>query len=158
MSATPVRSGRVTAAADQRNHAAIAPRSIRPVAAANQIDVERSLRTGGSTAARAPGCLPDSDSSFSSSSATFTSAMCWNRLDGSFRLQRRMTRSTSAGRSLTISPMRFGSSRRIAVSVEICDVPSNALRPLSISYSTEPKLKMSERASTALPSACSGDM
>ena len=38
------------AAADQRNHAAIAPRSTRPVTAANQIDVDRDLRTGGSTA------------------------------------------------------------------------------------------------------------
>ena len=34
----------------------------------------------------------------------------------------------------------------------------NARRPLSISYSTTPKEKMSERASTASPLACSGDM
>jgi hypothetical protein len=34
----------------------------------------------------------------------------------------------------------------------------NARRPVNISYSTDPKLKMSERASTFLPSACSGDM
>jgi len=37
-------------------------------------------------------------------------------------------------------------------------VASNALRPVTISYSNDPKLKMSDRASTFLPAACSGDM
>ena len=50
------------------------------------------------------------------------------------------------------------SSRRIADSVEIPELPSNARRPVTISYKTEPKEKMSERVSTRLPSACSGDM
>ena len=36
--------------------------------------------------------------------------------------------------------------------------PANARRPASISYRTAPKLKMSDRASTGWPSACSGDM
>ena len=36
--------------------------------------------------------------------------------------------------------------------------PSKALRPVSISYSTAPKAKMSVRASASLPSSCSGAM
>ena len=36
--------------------------------------------------------------------------------------------------------------------------PWNACRPLSISYRTQPKLKMSDRASTASPLTCSGDI
>ena len=36
--------------------------------------------------------------------------------------------------------------------------PANARVPDSISYRTAPKLKMSDRASSGLPSACSGDM
>ena len=36
--------------------------------------------------------------------------------------------------------------------------PRKALLPVSISYITAPKEKMSERASTIFPSACSGDM
>ena len=37
-------------------------------------------------------------------------------------------------------------------------IAAKARRPLSISYSTAPKLKTSERASSGLPWACSGDM
>ena len=40
--------------------------------------------------------------------------------------------------------------------VEMEFSPRNARRPLSSSYSTAPKLKTSERASSGLPSACSG--
>ena len=36
--------------------------------------------------------------------------------------------------------------------------PSNAARPVSISYSTHPNAKMSVRLSTVRPFACSGDM
>jgi hypothetical protein len=51
-----------------------------------------------------------------------------------------------------------GSSRITALTTcaEVC--PANARVPDSISYKTAPKLKMSDRASRALPSACSGDM
>ena len=51
-----------------------------------------------------------------------------------------------------------GSSRSTAAMVEIALSPSKARRPLSISYSTAPNEKTSERASAGLPSACSGDM
>jgi hypothetical protein len=37
-------------------------------------------------------------------------------------------------------------------------LPSNARLPVTISYSTVPKAKMSVRASASLPSSCSGDM
>ena len=36
--------------------------------------------------------------------------------------------------------------------------PENTLRPVSISYSTQPNAQMSARLSTALPRACSGLM
>jgi len=36
--------------------------------------------------------------------------------------------------------------------------PTKGKHPATISYSTTPKLKMSVRASTAIPRACSGDM
>ena len=46
----------------------------------------------------------------------------------------------------------------IAASVRAADSRRNGRVPVSISYNNEPKLKMSERASTVFPSACSGDM
>ena len=45
-----------------------------------------------------------------------------------------------------------------AAIVENAESPRKARRPVTISYSTDPKLKTSERPSTARPSACSGDM
>ena len=65
------------------------------------------LRLNGArgAAATAAPSFPESDSSFSSSSATPTSSMCWKRFAGSLRRQRRITRSNSRG-----SPSRgFGS-------------------------------------------------
>ena len=47
---------------------------------------------------------------------------------------------------------------RIAASVETVDSPLNARRPVIILYSSAPNEKMSDRRSTGLPSACSGDM
>ena len=51
-----------------------------------------------------------------------------------------------------------GSSFKTAASVSALDGPENARRPVTISYSTAPKEKMSLRASTVPPTACSGDM
>ena len=53
---------------------------------------------------------------------------------------------------------RRGSSRRIALSTSAADSPAKARSPESSSYSTAPRLKMSDRSSTGLPTACSGDM
>ena len=46
----------------------------------------------------------------------------------------------------------------VAVSTERGVSPVKARRPVTISYKTAPNEKMSDRASTGLPSACSGDM
>ena len=51
-----------------------------------------------------------------------------------------------------------GSSLRIFASTARFESPTKGLRPVTISYRTAPKLKMSERASTLRPSACSGDI
>ena len=69
-----------------------------------------------------------------------------------------MARSSSNGSSPTRLLGGAGSLARIAASVEGPVSPSKGRRPVTISYSTEPNEKMSERASTFLPSACSGDM
>ena len=47
---------------------------------------------------------------------------------------------------------------RTASSTDISLSPANSRSPVSISKSTVPSEKMSERASTGLPHACSGDM
>ena len=87
-------------------------------------------------------------------SACFTSAMLWNRCAGCFARHPATTRATSGGASVSGG----GSMCRIAPRIEIAFSPRNAFRALSISYKTTPKEKMSERASTLLPWACSGDM
>ena len=51
-----------------------------------------------------------------------------------------------------------GSVDAIAASTISAVVPSNALRPASISYSTQPNAKMSARSSPSLPFNCSGEM
>jgi hypothetical protein len=51
-----------------------------------------------------------------------------------------------------------GSSRKIAVMVSADVSCLNARLPVSISYSTAPKLKMLDRASVGSPRTCSGDM
>src|ERR1035438_6598365 len=91
-------------------------------------------------------------------SAFSTSFMDCQRALGSLGRQRLMIASSSGGVSGATSANGFTSSRRTDESVEILDPPSNARRPLTISYKTEPNEKISERASTGLPSACSGDM
>ena len=84
--------------------------------------------------------------------------MCWKRRSGSLRRQRWISFSSSAGTPGAISLGGFGSADTTADSVSWRDAPANARRPVSISYSTDPKLKTSLRASTVLPVACSGDM
>jgi hypothetical protein len=51
-----------------------------------------------------------------------------------------------------------GSDARIAAIVDDAVLPSNARLPVTISYSTAPSAKMSQRASASLPSSCSGAM
>ena len=47
---------------------------------------------------------------------------------------------------------------RIPSRTTAVDAPGNARRPVTISYSTAPREKMSVRESRASPQACSGDM
>ena len=70
----------------------------------------------------------------------------------------RYTSCSRSGATVTVSQIGLASSRRIAESVEIVDSAANAFLPVIISYSTTPNEKMSERWSTLLPCACSGDM
>ena len=52
-----------------------------------------------------------------------------------------------------------GGSRSMMAAVMLARLfPSNALRPVTISYKTAPKEKISDRASASLPSSCSGDI
>src|SRR5580704_13039299 len=80
-------------------------------------------------------------------SAFSTSFMDCQRAFGSFGRQRLMIASSSGGVSGATSANGFTSSRRTDESVEMLEPPSKARRPLTISYNTEPKEKISERAS-----------
>ena len=102
--------------------------------------------------------LPDSCSSRRSSSASFRSAAACQRRAGSFRRQRRITFSRSRDSPGITSLGRSGSFPTTASSVDIFVSPTNARRPVTISYSTAPNEKTSDRGSAGLPSACSGDM
>jgi hypothetical protein len=73
-------------------------------------------------------------------------------------MQRWMTRPRWRGSVGFSSPTGGGVSRRIEVIVETGVSPWNGRCPVDISYSTTPSEKTSDRVSTGLPSACSGDM
>ena len=69
-----------------------------------------------------------------------------------------MMRSSSGG---TVGLSRTGAGGalwRMASKVETVELRENAVCPVTISYSTAPKEKMSVRASSSSPRACSGDM
>src|SRR5580704_6023735 len=85
--------------------------------------------------------------------AAFKSRAVWNRWSGSLANDRLITRS----RGLATSN-GAGSRSRIAATTLAGLEPSKARLPVSISYSTQPKLNRSLRASTSLPCNCSGDM
>jgi hypothetical protein len=101
---------------------------------------------------------PDIVSAVTSRSSTAISDMTCTRRSGSFCRHRRMIFSRSRGRLLASWLGGIGSLARTAASVDIVDFSLNTRTPVTISYRTAPKLKMSDRASTCLPSACSGDI
>ncbi len=101
---------------------------------------------------------PESDSCFSACSAALTSCIDCQRSSGLLRRHRFTTCSICGGTSGEISLIGLASSRRIAESVETAFSPPNARAPVTISYSTRPNEKTSERVSIFLPIACSGDM
>ncbi len=84
-------------------------------------------------------------------SAVLTSAMLWNLCAGCLAMHRVTMAAIgdSSGR---------GSSRTTAFRMSSTELPLNGRLPDSISYSTAPKLNTSERSSSGLPWACSGDM
>ena len=94
----------------------------------------------------------------SARSASSTSAAFWNRCSGSFFRHRSITADTPAGISVAKPWIGCGSLSRTAASVASSVSLANARRPLAISYSRQPKAKMSERASTGCPLICSGLM
>jgi hypothetical protein len=67
-------------------------------------------------------------------------------------------RSSAGGVSGTSSSIGRGLVARFAAMTLDEVFPSNARWPVSSSYSTQPKAKMSVRASTSRPSICSGAM
>jgi hypothetical protein len=90
-------------------------------------------RVPASTAAAGRASFPDSDSSRNSSSASFTSAICWLRRLTSLRRHRPISRSTSGGVVEEISLAGGGSFSTMAANVEIFDSPRNARCPVIIS-------------------------
>ncbi len=84
--------------------------------------------------------------------------MLCQRRCGSLRRQRLIMRSTSRGMPGPVWLSGTGSECSTDASVESFESPEKARRPVTISYNTAPNEKMSERASTGCPSACSGDM
>jgi hypothetical protein len=70
--------------------------------------------------------------------------MCRRRRLGSFSRHRCRRRSTAAGVSAGSADQSGVRSSRAAIISELVS-PSNARRPVSISYSTAPKPQMSER-------------
>src|ERR1039458_1760632 len=93
------------------------------------------------------------------SSLLFRSRADCQRLSGSFSRHLRSARSRAAG---TTSPIDGAGRSMIAAITLAGDEPSKARLPVSSSYSTRPKEKMSLRASISLPVPCacncSGDM
>jgi hypothetical protein len=83
-------------------------------------------------------------------------------LDRHFAIERRVRRLPyDAHRSnipLFTELIGVGSFSRMAEATLSWLFPSNARFPVSISYNTAPSEKISERASSSLPSTCSGDM
>ena len=73
-------------------------------------------------------------------------------------MQVRISRSSAGGDVGVIASSGGGSRSRIEAIRLAWVLPSNALRPLAISYSKAPKAKMSVRVSASTPSSCSGAM
>ena len=83
--------------------------------------------------------------------------MSRRRSPGSFARQRRSTPDTARGTSAA-NDAQVGSDLMTSARMPVTSSPSNALRPVSISYTTTPNAHTSARRSTGRPRACSGDM
>src|SRR6516225_5129065 len=87
-----------------------------------------------------------------------TSATLCHRSSGSFAKQVRIVKSRVGGVVGWTEHTGLGWAARMAAIVDAAVFPSNALVPVTISYSTAPSAKISLRESASLPSTCSGDM
>ena len=112
------------------------------------------LHSGSRGAASSAAGVAASRGSFIRNSATEMSA---NRCVRSFSRQRLTIVRTLDGRAGG-SALQSGSPRTTAAIVSVMSSPSNARRPVIISYSTQPNAHTSVRLSVALPRACSGLM
>ena len=113
----------------------------------------RDIATPFAAAAAAAGVDPDS-----AWRSNARSCAEWKRSSGFFSRQWRTTRSRPGATFLFVAERSGGSSRRIADMVSAAVSRWNARDPDSISYSTAPNAKMSERASADFPLTCSGAM
>ena len=95
---------------------------------------------------------------FRPSSTSLTSCADCQRSSGSLTRQLRTTSASAVGASARSVASGGASARRIEEATAAALDPSNARRPLAISWSTQPRAKTSLRASAALPSSCSGAM
>ena len=86
--------------------------------------------------------------------AVLTSRADANRSAGLAARQRAITAPWSGGNARSAR----GSVVSTAFMVSTAEAPLKARSPASISYSTAPNAKMSERASASSPRTCSGDM
>ena len=81
-----------------------------------------------------------------------------SRSSGSFAKQLFTVPSSAGGNKGCTLEIGSGSAARIAAMVYAVVLPSNARLPVTISYNTAPRAKMSLRASASPPSNCSGAM
>ena len=108
-------------------------------------------------AGRTAGSDADRSSRIPCSWSPTSRAVC-QRSSGSLARQVRTTRSSAGGLIGESVEIAAGSSFMIDEMSDAWDEPENAFFPVAISYSREPRAKMSVRASLALPSSCSGAM
>jgi hypothetical protein len=132
----------------------------KPTAASNRATAQGThadRRRAGDATCGAGIPLAEPPSAIHFSSLPRSPALC-QRSSGSFASALRITRSNAGGEVGSTAEIGAGSSFMIDEISDACDAPANALRPVAISYSTQPSAKMSVRPSASRPSSCSGDM
>ena len=146
------RGGRVATAAGRR--ASLVATVMASATTANQGShvVPRLRSARGTTAAFAP-----AGTSSNASISIRTSPISRRRFFESFERHRTSKRRMDAGVVAGSADQSGSRSRILAIESETVS-PANAMRPVNISYRTQPKAQMSVRLSTGNPRACSGLM
>ncbi len=137
------------------SHSQIALATRAPAASAPASAVRGGRRRAGSAAIRA--AAEDEGSALHSSARLRSPADC-QRSSGSLARHCFTTRSSAGGVSGASAAISGGSPPMMAEIRDAWLLPSNARRPVVISYSTQPSAHRSLRASASFPSSCSGDM